>query len=318
MPEPGKTPNILAALVRLARPTQWAKSAFVLVGPLYGLTETGSTRDWHAVVPAALAAAVAFSALSSAGYVLNDLLDAPRDRTHPRKKHRPIAAGVVSPGVAAGFAGLLLAVCVAACVLVLPGQALLLTGLTLGAYLLNVSAYSLVLKHAVIADVVCLSMGFVLRVLGGCAATGIPPSTWLLNVTFFLAMFLSFCKRLGERRAMGESAAADGRPVQLAYTDQLLRMAVVVTAVATLVTYAGYVQVRETRFTYGFNLLWLTMIPATYGLLRAIVLVERGDFDDPTEMAAHDRRMQLAVVVFAAMVAGLVLFVPPQARSALP
>ena len=310
MPDPGKTPNIASALVRLARPTQWAKSVFVLVGPLYGLTEPGQNRDWHTIVPAAVAAAVAFAALSSAGYVLNDLFDAPRDRTHPRKKHRPIAAGLVSPGLAGVLAAILIAVCIAAVLIGVPQAAWPLTAATLAGYALNTVLYSARLKHAVIADVVALSMGFVIRVLGGCAATGVPPSTWLLNVTFFLAMFLSFCKRLGERRTMGDSAA-DGRPVHLVYTDQLLRMAVVVTAVATLVTYAGYVQVRETRFDHGFNLLWLTMIPATYGFLRAIVLVERGDYDDPTEMATHDRAVQISVLTFAAMVAGLVLFVPP-------
>ncbi|MBL8759458.1 MAG: hypothetical protein JNK35_13635, partial [Phycisphaerae bacterium] len=146
--------------------------------------------------------------------------------------------------------------------------------------------------------------GFVLRVLAGCAAVLVVPSTWLLNVTFFIAMFLAFGKRLGERRTMGDDAAA-ARLVQAKYTDELLRMVVVVTGVATLLTYAGYIQSQEFGFTRGFNLLWLTMLPATYGLLRCIVLLERGDYDDPTELAAKDRAFQVAVVVFVGLTVGL-------------
>lgn len=76
-------------------------------------------------------------------------------------------------------------------------------------------------------------------------------------------------------------------------------MVVVVTAVATLLSYAGYVQAKENLYWQGFNLLWLTVLPATFGLLRCIVLLERGDFDDPTELALHDRAFQLAAGVFA-------------------
>ncbi|QOJ00345.1 MAG: UbiA prenyltransferase family protein [Phycisphaeraceae bacterium] len=295
----------------LLRPRQWAKSVFVLVGPVYGLTEPGRTAA--EVLPGALAAAAAFALVSSACYIFNDILDAPRDRLHPRKKHRPIASGAVAPGPAWGIA----ASCFAAglAVVVAMGaawgwSAAWWTLACLLAYAGNVTLYSLVLKHVVMADVISLSMGFVLRVLGGCAAAGIPPTTYLLNVVFFLAMFLSFCKRLGERRVMARAGgdAHQVRAVQQAYTDDLLRMSVVVTAVATLATYAGYIQAHEAEYFHGFNVLWLTIIPATYGLLRAIVLVERGDYDDPTELASRDWQMQAAVVVFGAVAAAVVLW----------
>src|SRR5690606_20158846 len=114
-------------------------------------------------------------------------------------------------------------------------------------YVVNVSAYSAGLKQVVILDEMSLAAGFVLRVLAGCAAVMIEPSSWLLKTVFFLAMFLAFGKRLGERRTMqGDAIAARG--VQSAYTDDLLRMAVVVTAVATLLTYAAYTQSQDDRF----------------------------------------------------------------------
>ena len=150
--------------------------------------------------------------------------------------------------------------------------------------------------------------------MGGCAAAGIEPSVWLLNVTFFLSMFLAFGKRLGERKMLardagphpgGVSAAVAHRRVQAGYTDALLQMAVVVTAVCTLMTYALYVQGQGARYVVGFNLMWLTILPATYGLLRAIVMLERGRFDDPTELAVHDRGFQLAGLVFIAITLGV-------------
>jgi decaprenyl-phosphate phosphoribosyltransferase len=288
---------LVRALVKLSRPHQWAKGVFVLVGPLYG-GRLETVQEWLAV----LGALLAFNFASSACYVINDLRDAEADRAHPRKRRRPIASGAVSPGLALGWALVLGAWAVAALGLVAwPGEGGIkpagLLAAAVGLYALNVTAYSFGLKHLVIVDVMGLSIGFVLRVLGGCAAVAVEPSSWLLNVTFFLAMFLAFGKRLGERRTMG-SEVASARSVQAAYTDELLRMLVVVTGVATLLTYAGYVQAQGARYTWGFNLLWVTMLPATYGLLRCIVLLEKGRYDDPTELAANDRPFQLAGGVF--------------------
>ena len=306
-PQPAPT-SLAWALLRLARPRQWTKSAFVMVGPLYGLAQSG--RDWRQVVPDALIAAAAFALASSASYIVNDIRDRERDRLHPRKARRPIASGEVTPGQGWVFALALLGAAFAVVGLGLSGPAATWTTLAIVVYFLNVLAYSARLKDVVIADVVCLSLGFVLRVLGGCAAAAVEPSTWLLNVTLFLAMFLSFGKRLGERRSVRTAGgeAADVRAVQAAYTDELLRMAVVVTAVATLVTYSAYVQAQESAYRHGFNLLWLTLLPATYGLLRCIVLVERGVYDDPTEIATRDRHLQAAGLVFAVLAGALIAF----------
>jgi hypothetical protein len=142
--------------------------------------------------------------------------------------------------------------------------------------------------------------------MGGCAAAGIEPSAWLLNVTFFLSMFLAFGKRLGERRVLaGEDRAVEHRKVQAGYTDSLLQMAVVVTAVSTLLTYGSYVQNLGAQHVVGFNLMWLTMLPAFFGMFRAIVMLEQGRFDDPTELALHDRPFQLAALLFVLLTVGL-------------
>jgi 4-hydroxybenzoate polyprenyltransferase len=300
-----------ADFIRLARPWQWAKGAFVLVGPLYGRAFS------HTQILAALGAFLAFAFASSACYVINDIADREADQSHPRKRNRPIAAGRVSLPAAYAFFVVLALLAVGSILLVPELASVALNreyvGACVGLYVLNVLFYSLYLKHKMVADVMSLSLGFVLRVLGGCAAVGVEPSSWLLNVTLFLSMFLAFGKRLGERRTMGE-AAASARTVQSKYTDDLLRMSVVVTGVATLLTYAAYVVGQEKRYNHFhdlqiFNLLWLTMLPATYGLLRAMVKVEIGAFDDPTEMAIKDRPFQAAAFVFALMTALLLIYV---------
>ncbi len=296
------------ALVRLARPGQWVKGAFVLVGPLYG----GALPD-RAQAAAALLAFLAFGLVSSACYIINDLRDVEADRAHPRKRLRPIASGAVKPGLAlvlAGGFGVLSALAVTGVAFTghaRAGTAAAWLGLAVAVYALNVVLYSMATKRVVILDVMALALGFVLRVLGGCASVLVEPSSWLLNVTFFIAMFLAFGKRLGERRVMGETAVSQVRTVQTKYTEELLRMMVVVTGVATLLTYAGYVIAQATRYTHGFNLLWLTMLPATYALLRCIVLLEKGTYDDPTELATKDRAFQCAAIAFVGLTVGLML-----------
>ena len=293
------------ALIRLIRPHQWVKSAFVVLGPLYGLRDL-DRAEWPRVFEHALIAAGVFALASSACYIFNDLKDAESDRHHPRKSKRPIASGAVSPGLAVGLMALLLAGA-GALSLLLPASTRPGTLLLVGLYVANVLLYSTTLKHIAIADVLSLSLGFVLRVVGGCVAVSIMPSTWLLNCTLFLAMFLAFSKRLGERRtaAAGGYDASAARSVQSQYTDDLLRMSVVVTSVAALITYAFYVQSREAQFTFtttlipaGINWLWISLLPATFALLRSMVLIERGTFDDPTEMFLKDPPLALSAIIF--------------------
>jgi len=294
-------------LVRLARPKHWIKSGFVLIGPFYGMAvEPGGLAA--AALPVALAA-TAFALAASGCYAVNDVLDAPLDRVHPRKRNRPVAAGKVSPTAAMLFALALFALAGGAVALTPGAEARLWLGLSVAGYVALVGLYSAGLKRVVIADVMCLSLGFVLRVLGGCAAAAVTPSAWLLNCTLFLAMFMAFGKRLGERRTLGDEASA-ARRVQGLYTDDLLRMVVVVTGVATLVSYSFYVEDQSDRYTFGFNLLWLTVLPATYVLLRCIVLLEQGRYDDPTELAVHDGGFQIGSSLFALVTAALLLLTP--------
>lgn len=289
-------------LLHLMRPAQWAKSAFVLIGPAYGYADMEA--GWGQVLPPALLAAAAFALISSACYVFNDILDAEQDRAHPRKRLRPIASGAVTPRQG-GMLAIGLTIAAGTLLLLIPPAQRAWTALWIGVYVANVTLYSAALKHVLIADVMGLALGFVIRVMAGCAAVGITPSVWLLNSTLFLAMFLAFGKRLGERRTLREGATA-ARSVQREYTSSLLQMAVVVTAVATLVNYTSYVQTQVEEVGRGFEVFWLTVLPATYGLFRCIVLLDSGRYDDPTELATHDRPFQASALLFAAVSAAAI------------
>ena len=313
-------PSLIRGLIKLARPHQWVKGGFVLIGPAFAFADGKlAGQEWSHVVLETTLAFVAFCFAASGCYVFNDLADVERDRLHPRKKHRPIAAGVVSERIARAFGFILLGVSLIAGVSIPSDLRWWVIGLVV-MYIANVTVYSAWFKHIVIIDVLCLSTGFVLRVLGGCAAVGVTPSTWLLNATLFLSMFLAFGKRLGERRTMGtDDAAAATRGVQQHYTDQTLRMIVVVTGVATLLTYTGYVQSKELQTTvtlmdsasggFGFNLLWITVLPAMLGLLRTITMIMSGRFDDPTELALRDPVVRWSACSFV-MISGIVLGIP--------
>jgi len=304
-PEGRSAPGRVLAFVRLARPHQWSKGVFVLVGPLYALS---NGERWDPIP--LLFALIAFCLGSSGCYVFNDLADAESDRRHPRKRTRPIASGRVGESEARIYGAALIAAAMIAAMFVGGGGRWWVLTLV-GAYIVNVMLYSAALKHIVIVDVLSLSSGFVLRVLGGCAAAMVAPSTWLLNVTLFLSMFLAFGKRLGERRVLGTDEGAEGaRGVQRAYTDQLLRMMVVVSGVASLLTYTSYVQSRAGDMTlvlaagpgggFAFNILWITVLPVMLGLLRTITVIMDGRYDDPTELAMRDRVVRWSVVIFVA------------------
>lgn len=313
--------GLVGGLFKLARPHQWIKSIFVLAGPAFAIGDHSLVIGDDGVQGTQLLWAItlaffAFCLAASGCYVFNDLADVERDRVHPRKCRRPIASGRVSQGQAKVFGVSLLVIGLSLGFMV-PGSVGWWVGGLVALYIVNVMLYTAIFKHMVIFDVLSLSSGFVLRVLGGCAAVAVTPSTWLLNATLFLSMFLAFGKRLGERRVMGADDAGATRGVLLRYSDQILRMMVVVVGVATLLTYTGYVQSREHDMSivlasglggdFSFNLLWVTVMPAMLGLLRTITLIMDGRYDDPTELAIKDPVVRWSGVGFVVLTAGAVL-----------
>jgi len=276
------------ALVAL-RPRQWVKNAFVLVGTLFG--HRWAEAD---LLQAALAFA-AFCLASSAVYVYNDWIDRIADRRHPVKQHRPIAAGRL-----VGWQVLLLAVATtggayAIAIRISPTLMFLIS-----AYLgLNV-AYTLWLKHVVIADAFAIASGFQLRLFAGTIGLGIPPSHWLLLCGFALTLLLALGKRRGELVAPSELGIT--RSVLGDYSLPLLDQMLGICATLTLAGYGLYTISPDTIAAHGAADLPYTIPIVTYGVFRYLYVLRIDDDGDPSRMLFADRHLLVTAVLWLAAV----------------
>jgi decaprenyl-phosphate phosphoribosyltransferase len=85
--------------VQIARADHWFKNAFMLLGVVLALFYEPSLLSWSSVLPLAVAV-MATCLVASSNYVLNELLDGPRDRLHPDKRNRPVPSGRIRPALA--------------------------------------------------------------------------------------------------------------------------------------------------------------------------------------------------------------------------
>src|SRR5690606_20915518 len=205
---------------------------FVLAGAFFA----GKVFD-AGVLADALLAFAAFCLASSAVYVVNDLLDREADRLHPRKRHRPLAAGTV-PVATAGALGLACAAGALTLAFSVSRELLVVLGL----YGIINAAYSRWLKHVVLLDAFCIASGFLLRLLAGTTGIGVAPSEWFLLCGLLLSLFLAFSKRYAERMDPTQDHAAKraARAVVEEYAPEFLRVLLGVTLACTLMTYALY------------------------------------------------------------------------------
>ena len=273
------------ALLRLMRPHQWVKNAFVFTGLLFG-------HAWNdpALVTQVLIAFAAFCLVSSAIYVLNDIVDVEQDRHHPKKRLRPLAAGLVSMPAA-----VVLALLLAVLGLGLAYVASTIVLVILLAYALMNIAYSLRLKHVVILDVFIIATGFMLRILAGTLGVGIPPSQWLLLCGLMVTLFLGFTKRRAEIIALTEDKAAH-RKVLEHYSPVLLDKMIGITAAGLIMSYSLYTMNPDTIRTHGTPNLIYTVPFVMYGVFRYIYLLHhqsRGG--DPSHDLVRDPHLLLAV-----------------------
>lgn len=267
--------------VSLARPRQWIKNAFVLVGLLYSQRwgESGLIADVAITF-------AAFCAMSSAVYALNDTVDREADRLHPVKRGRPVASGAVP---VAGALVLSLVLCMAG--LYLASQvsrwAVLLAALYAA---LNV-AYSLGAKHVAVLDVFMIAGGFMLRLLAGTIGVGIQPSQWLLLCGVMVTLFLGFVKRRAEVIALADGSVAHRRAMS-DYSPALLDNMITVSASGVIVTYSLYTVSPETVALHGTDRLVLTLPFVLYGMFRYLFLLHaRGGGGDPTRDLVRDPQL---------------------------
>jgi 4-hydroxybenzoate polyprenyltransferase len=281
--------------IRALRPEQWLKNGFVLAPLLF----SGRALEWPYPLRSALAF-LAFSVVASAVYLMNDVVDREADRRHPRKRHRPVAAGRISPAaavtVSAGLAvgGLLVGA------LARPAVAVVLL-----AYLVLNMLYGTRLKHMVIVDVFSIAAFFLLRLIAGSAAVYVRPSIWLLLCGGLLALYLGFAKRRHELVLLGNASAAH-RSVLADYTTAFLDQLSVVLLSVTIVAYIMYTLESDTARLVGTESLSYSTAFVLYGVLRYLYLVHRNEGGDPTGTLLMDRPLLVAVGLWGLYCGGVI------------
>ncbi len=269
------------------RPYQWIKNGFVLMGLLFG----HAWEDTHSLMRI-LTAAAAFCLVSSAVYVFNDLIDRDRDRSHPTKRERPIAAGRIAPGSAVALSALVFAAALALAAWAGDGVLMIVAGYA-GMNVL----YTLRLKHVVILDVFIISAGFMLRILAGTWGVGIPPSHWLLFCGMMITLFLGFAKRRAEMGVVVKDEQENHRAVLTQYTPLLLDTFIAVTSMGVIISYSLYTMSPETIAVHGTNRLIFTVPFIVYGLFRYVFLLHAsGSGGDPARDLFRDLHLLGAVV----------------------
>jgi 4-hydroxybenzoate polyprenyltransferase len=242
-----------------------------------------------------------FCALSSAIYLVNDILDREADRRHPLKAARPIASGALPVRMAGLTAAVLIGGGLAA-------------ALTLGAsftavaasYVILQTLYSGPLKRIVIIDVLTIAAGFVLRAAAGAVVIDVPMSDWLLVVTVLLALFLALSKRRHEIVLLADGAATH-RAILGEYSPYLLDQMISVVTASTLVAYAFYTISPETQAKFHTNLLGLTLPFPLYGIFRYLYLVHRKDLGgSPSELLLTDRPLLICVALWGLTVMAII------------
>lgn len=282
----------LRYVIRSMRPRQWTKNGIVFLALVFAVNQEYRISDPDSWVPRlieSLVAFICFALVSSADYLVNDIRDIESDRAHPRKRRRPIAAGLLSTNAAWAWASIL-AFAGNAAAFWLDWQ----MGLVILTYTALMVAYSYYLKHVVLLDLMVIAAGFVLRAMAGALAIDVPISEWLYVVTALGALFLGINKRRAEIELL-QDGAANHRKILDEYSPELLdQMASTVTA-ATLMAYGLYTFTAD-GLPENHSMM-LTIPFVLYGIFRYLYLVHtRKEGGSPEEVLLRDVPILLTVV----------------------
>ncbi|SHK46856.1 decaprenyl-phosphate phosphoribosyltransferase [Pseudonocardia thermophila] len=288
-PVVARTPKTVAlGLLRTMRPKQWVKNVLVLAAPFVG----GQLFTGRSILQLAVAF-VAFSLAASAIYLVNDAKDVEADRVHPKKRWRPIAAGVVPVRLAYVAAGALMVVALAVSVLA-TWQLVALIAVYLAVQL----GYCFGLKHQPVLDICVVASGFLLRAVAGGLATGIPLSQAFLLCAGFGSLFMVAGKRYAEMM-LAERTGAKIRKSLESYSASYLRFVWALAATVLIVNYCLWAfEIREEHH----NTVWSTIsiVPFVVAVLRYSVDVDSGNGGAPDEIALRDRVLQVLAVLWVA------------------
>jgi 4-hydroxybenzoate polyprenyltransferase len=284
--------------LRALRPHQWVKNGFVFAALVFSRNLT----RLDAVVDSLLVFA-AFSLLASSIYLVNDCADVERDRHHPEKRNRPIASGKVKVSTA-----LLMAAVLGPAGLAIAYGLNAPTGAALSVYAVLNLSYSFRLKHVVLLDVFIIAIGFLIRVTAGALAIEVPISPWLVICTFFIALFLAFCKRRHELISLGDDASQH-RGILAEYSTPFIDKMISALASMTVMSYALYTIDGNVVRKLGTDALLITVPLVLFGVFRYLYLVHRHQLGgSPTQVVLTDRGVQVIVGLYLVLVVVLIYY----------
>jgi decaprenyl-phosphate phosphoribosyltransferase len=248
------------------------------------------------------ACAAAFTAASAGTYLLNDVIDTPRDRLHPDKQSRPVASGELSVTAAVSVGTALLIAAVAGAWFV--GRGPLVT--TVASYVAITVDYSVFLKHIPVVELACVSSRFVLRAVAGGAAAHIAASPWFVIVTSAGSLLVVTGKRSAELALLG-GTGREHRLVLAAYSPRLLRSIRLVASGVAVIGYALWTFARTAHLDLGHGdlddlVLQLSILPFVIGTLSIELAIEAGRGGSPEDLALNDHRMQALALASVALV----------------
>lgn len=273
--------SLVVAMIAACRPKQWAKNVLVFVAP----AAAGVLNEPYRIRLTVLGF-IAFCLVSSATYLLNDVLDVESDRRHPTKRFRPIASGDLPVGLAITMSVVLFL----AGVLVAWSDNTSLV-LVVVLYAALTTAYSFIFKKITILDLVILSSGFILRLLAGAYAAEVDVSDWFLLISLFGSMFIAAAKRYAEKQELGDRAA-ELRPTLGVYSLGYLSFIRNVSVAALVMSYCLWA-VERANVAAASPWIQLSVIPFLIAVLRYALLVDQGKGSAPEDVILHDSQMQI-------------------------
>lgn len=246
--------------LKLLRPEQYYKNLVVFLAIFF----SGHLLNQRELLATGIGF-VLLCLLSSANYIINDIVDRERDRHNKEKAGRPIADGGVSVYQGAIIAAALAAGSLGASYFLSRGFFLFATS-----FFALTTLYSLVLKNELFLDIIAISFNYVLRAMAGAAVIGVKSSPWLIVGTFFLALFLATGKRKSEK-AFLKAGTKQHRPLLDNYSDQNLSFLLQMSATTLLLSYAMY------SFLGTKQELIFTLPIAMYAIFRYMYLLETAE-----------------------------------------
>lgn len=283
----------LKYILKLMRPKQWLKNFFVFAAIIF----SGKFQNKN-IFLLNLGVFALFCLISSAVYVLNDLVDVEKDKQHPDKKNRPIASGKVSKTQA-----MILELCILCIVLILSYNVnLRILAVLITYYVMNV-LYSFKLKNVVIVDVMIITFGFVLRVISGSIVTNVQLSPWLILCTILISLFLALNKRRSEIVTLKDNKSSH-RKILEEYSIELIDNMLTIVTPSILMTYCLYtfssIQSRTMMITIPFVL---------YGIFRYQYLVSKKNVGGkPEDVFQNDLPFLIDVVLWAILIIVIIYF----------